>query len=394
MSTILRLVPPIAGDCAGALQVLSSFTGIHLLYGPKGCLASVRTVQGVGRFAKNPIMAFDMSETDAVMGMEEKVITQVSELLPAYPDAQLVTLIGSPIPAVSGIDLRLLAKSIEKKCGIPVIPVDISGFASCYYGMHQAWLALAERFLVPREKDARCINIMGASALCLGSGADIGELTGLIERCGLEVGCVFDRCETIEELQSSTGAALNLVLGHEAIGLARFFQQHFDIPYKVLYPSGCSGMLELIALLEDRFNIKLPHSEKEYYNIRQQGAKGARAAVVASPAAAVSLRDCLQHDWGFGEVTVIAYIPGDRRELRLWKNEFSEDLIISEEEQVLQQYFAAADFVFADPAFSDLACGKNFIPLVQPCISGQLFAGEAACLIGKAGYEYISKYIE
>ncbi len=393
MSTILQSIPPIAGDCAGALQVLSSFRGLHFLYGPKGCLASVRAVQNMEPFVQNPILAFDMKEIDAVMGMEEKILEQVPELAKAYPAKGLLTLTGSPIPAVSGIDLRMLAKNIEQRLDIPVVAVDASGFESCYYGMQQAWLALAERFLAPRNKRARCLNIMGASALSLGAGACLDELIGLIERCGLEFGCIFDRCEDIAALQLSTEASFNLVLGHEAIGLAGFFEKHFGIPYKVLYPAGCSGMQELIALLEDQFNIAIALCEKECYTVEQHKKNSARAALVAPPSLAEGLRHCLQKDWGFGDVRVLAYIPEARKELRLWREEFSADLVVSENEQLIRQSFNDVDFVFADPVFSDFAAGSCFIPLVQPCISGQLFSGQGACLIGKGGHTYLTERI-
>ncbi|HWR60080.1 MAG TPA: nitrogenase component 1 [Clostridia bacterium] len=393
MNTILQSIPPIAGDCAGALQVLSSFPGLHFLYGPKGCLASIRAVQNMEPFVQNPILAFGMSEIDAVMGMEEKILEQVPELAKAYPAKGLLTLTGSPIPAVSGIDLRMLAKNIEERLDMPVIAVAASGFESCYYGMQQAWLALAERFLTPGNKRARCLNIMGASALSLGKSACLDELIGLIERCGLELGCIFDRCEDVAALQHSTEAAFNLVLGHEAIGLAGFFEKHFGIPYKVLYPAGCWGMQELIELLEDRFNITIPHCEKEYYTVEQHKKNSTRAALAAPPALAEGLRRCLHEEWGFGDIRVLAYMPEARKELRLWRGEFSADLVVSEDEQLIRQSFNDVDFIFADPVFSDFSGGSCFIPLVQPCISGQLFSEQGACLIGKAGHAYLAEHI-
>ncbi len=370
MSVVMTQIPPITSDVVGAICALSSVRSLNLLYAPVGCLAAVRASLDES-YLRNPLYAAQMTELDAIMGMEDAFCNWVGELIQRHPEQELISLIGAPIPAVSGVNLKGIANRLEREYQLPVLTIEVTGFNSCYVGMHLVWMALANRFFQPpvQHKGIR-VNILGASQFVLGSNSILDDLLTVLHKAEIEVNCILDSCGNINALSEFCAVDCNLVLSHEAFETARWVQHRYGIPYRFGLPTGNAGLRTFRNDLEDLVHLSnSAYQDNNRSETIELEISGKHVVVVAAPTVAASIRNSLLTDYDASSVTAVALSPSERHFRIAMEQPCLSNLIFTEEPSRLRALFDEADLVLADPVLQCLVEKAEFFPLSYPPLS-------------------------
>ena len=97
---------------------------------------------------RKPAFSAQIRTLDTVMGDEAGIISQVLEAARELKPA-CVALVGTPVPAIVGMDLEGMARDIEREGGIPCMGIATNGFDTYERGVSRALRMLVDRFALP-----------------------------------------------------------------------------------------------------------------------------------------------------------------------------------------------------------------------------------------------------
>jgi len=255
MKGIFNRVPPLASDYSGACSVLFAMQSINFLYSPGGCSSAVVECDEIRDLRKTLFFSSKLGELEAVMGAEEEFLLHAETLCARNRSVEFISVIGTPVPALTGVDIEAIADKLGRRTGLPALAFNTDGFENYYSGVHHTLLTMGKRFLKRREKKNNRLNIIGYTPLSLGAEAHLAELIEVLGRCGLEIGCPrADKIE-LEAFKGMSSAALNIVVSHEGLGLAQYMHREYSIPYVMNVPAGLWGMRRLFHALEETLGI-------------------------------------------------------------------------------------------------------------------------------------------
>ena len=227
-------------DCSGVASALYELGGMTVIHDASGCNSTYST-HDEPRWTTMPSAVYvsALTEMDAVLGNEAHLIddsvTAAGELSPAF-----IAIAGTPIPMMTGSDLKGIARLIEKKTRIPTFAAATTSMRPYSIGAAQAWIELARRFVMPANPSAGTlgINLLGATPLDFSIGPMLDSLIGAARRAGYTVNACWAMGSTLETLAASAQARVNVVVSASGLPLARVFEQQFGIPYVAGLPVG------------------------------------------------------------------------------------------------------------------------------------------------------------
>ncbi len=115
----------------GARVVLNPVAdALHLVHGPIGCASYTCDIRGSlnnGKSLYREGFSTDMREKDIIFGGETKLAAALDELIPKY-QPPVVFVYSTCVVGIIGADLNAVCKTAAEKYGIPVLPVQSSGF--------------------------------------------------------------------------------------------------------------------------------------------------------------------------------------------------------------------------------------------------------------------------
>ena len=115
----------------GARVVLNPVTdALHLVHGPIGCASYTWDIRGSlnsGNDLYRNSFSTDLQEHDIIFGGEKKLTAALNELIPRF-QPPLVFVYSTCVVGVIGDDLEAVCKAASNRYGIPVLPVQSSGF--------------------------------------------------------------------------------------------------------------------------------------------------------------------------------------------------------------------------------------------------------------------------
>ena len=220
--------------CGSRVVLYPIADAVHLVHGPIGCAAYTWDIRGSlssGPEFHRLSFSTDLKERDVIYGGEKKLETSLSELIETYsPEAAFVY--STCIVGIIGDDVASVCKRVEKKYGVPVIPVHSEGFKGTkkdgYAAACDALYSIIRQG-DPTEKIPNSINIIGEFNLA----GEAWIIRDYYKKMGINVVSVMTGDGRIPEIRNASKAMLNVVqCSGSMINIAKKMKEDFGIPFK------------------------------------------------------------------------------------------------------------------------------------------------------------------
>ena len=171
MARLSLFLPPPAGDYSGAAGVLFGLDCLVVLV-DAGCCTRNYTEYDEPRWARRRKTAFSaqLRTLEAVLGDEERIVEQTADGVHEL-GVSCAALLGTPVPAVTGMNLPGIACDVEERAGVPALGIETCGFETYERGASRAFKALVSRFAHASEASATRdeaaplrVNVLGLTA--------------------------------------------------------------------------------------------------------------------------------------------------------------------------------------------------------------------------------------
>lgn len=369
-------------DVSGVCSALYELGGMTVIHDPSGCNSTYSTHDEPRWFDTDSLMFVSgLDEMTAVLGDDNVLIDDVThavrDLKPRF-----VTLCSGSIPHIIAFDCKGVAHLLEKRTGVPMLPVATTGNRSYVAGVGAALTEWVKRFANPLESPYRVgssgspdcsantlegaagpescavknldgtaesetcagknldgvaesetcgnesfsVNLLGVTPLDFSINGNVDAMRKVFEDAGIPVNCCAAMGESFDSLRHIFRASVNVVVSSCGRRLARYMEQTAGIPYVDGTPIGAYGA------------ARLPELAKEAYEKKRASSAGTSGTAGKETAARPgSLR------------MLLAKKKGDSEGIYLWKGNPAHDcwdvpdgqvLIIGEE--IFAQSLAAA----------------------------------------------------
>jgi nitrogenase molybdenum-iron protein beta chain len=221
---------------------------------------------------------------------------------------------------IIGDDIKSITREYSDK-GLPVYPITTPGFNGDsllgYETVFQTFIDYIIEKDLPKQKDL--INILGVIPYHDPHWAGtLEELTRIFRKLGLRVNTFFTESQGIEQVRTSSAAALNVIIGPWLLkGAAEQYEQKFGVPFLRFpgLPVGATETTKLVRLvssvlgLEKALVEKVVAGEEDYVYHYLESVIGALSwkqfAVVGDASTAVGMTRFLANDYSFAPVVTI-----------------------------------------------------------------------------------------
>ena len=365
MAKLCIYLPPFASDYTGACSVLFDLDCMTAI-NDAGCCTEHYVFCDEPRWEKKvrPVFCTTIRNIDAVLGNDNIILDNICRAAEKIQPSMLA-LVGTPVPAITGMDMDGMACELEARTGRPAIGFSTTGFAYYDSGMARAGIALIDRFAEDCTPVPGRINLVGLTPLDYGdNGTDIC-LTDTIKSAGFEIGCRFFMGMTLEQLSRCGSACCNLAVSGGGLAIAKYLKKRFGTPYAIGFPF---TQEEARRFVEGR-----PQPQAAPPAVRENGH---RILLITDQILGCSLRSALR---GAG-----CRRPIDLASFFGWDSSLAEqgDCCLKDEISYIRLLKTGLyDTIIADPLLTALpaAAGCRHISLVHPAVSGKLKWHEAPC---------------
>lgn len=398
MSVVRKYIPPLASDYSGVCAIVFAMESLNILYSPGGCSHPVAEVDEGRNLFDTTLFGTRMNDADVAQGSDEKLIKALKEMdLSPFP---FISLIGTPIPDLIGLNLERSARRVEKELNKPVVFFESNGFESYPIGIADSYLKLADRCLdfSDGKSPEKQINIIGYNPFVWGDDRHLCRLVDYFSGSSLKFNLLGCKQEGCRSNTISPGAQLNLVISEEGTKLARELKEKYAIPYLSGLPVGITEMYQFLSGLEQALDISLPAKakvEKERSKYRRDLYRK-KVLIIGEPFFSLALRKCLQKDFGMEKICLVSLLKKESKSQALFAKPKYAGVWFLKSEEEIRESAAWADVVIADPVFKRMLPAepdKIFIPMPYCGLSGREFTDLAYDYIGIEGFNYLNKYL-
>lgn len=348
-------------DVSGVCSALYELGGMTVIHDPSGCNSTYSTHDEPRWFDTDSLMFVSgLDEMTAVLGDDNVLIDDVThavrDLKPRF-----VTLCSGSIPHIIAFDCKGVAHLLEKRTGVPMLPVATTGNRSYVAGVGAALTEWVKRFADPLESPYRVgssgspdcsantlegaagpesfsVNLLGVTPLDFSINGNVDAMRKVFEDAGIPVNCCAAMGESFDSLRHIFRASVNVVVSSCGRRLARYMEQTAGIPYVEGTPIGAYGAARLPELAKEAYEKKRTSFARASGTARtESGDEASGTAGKETAARPGSLR------------MLLAKKKGDSEGIRLWKGNPAHErwdvpdgqiLIIGEE--IFAQSLAAA----------------------------------------------------
>lgn len=377
-----RIIPVYTADVSGVCSALYELGGMVVMHDPSGCNSTYNTHDETRWYEMDSqIFITGLTEVDAVMGNDRKLVDDVIDAAKRL-HPKFIALCGSPVPFLNGTDFKALARIIERETKIPSFAVDTNGMHDYVQGAGKALRILAERFVEkPEQKRPRTVNILGMTPLDYAYKNADSSMRKVLEEEGFHVQSVWAMGDSLESLQKSGEASVNLVVSQVGLEVAKYLEKMFQIPYVAGVPLGPvkSQVIDALSGAETDGKSRIWCRERkkiaDYGVTVLDGAdsdkadNGQQVTLIGEPVMMGSLANAIIEKYGYS-VQVIS--PMEKCESLLADG----DLAIRSEEAI-EHALADKKNIVADPLYLPI-CPKEsrFYELPHEAFSGRCYLKE------------------
>ena len=293
-------------DVSGVCSALYELGGMTVIHDPSGCNSTYSTHDEPRWFDTDSLMFVSgLDEMTAVLGDDNVLIDDVThavrDLKPRF-----VTLCSGSIPHIIAFDCKGVAHLLEKRTGIPMLPVATTGNRSYVAGVGAALTEWVKRFADSSENpyrvsssgspdcsantlegaapsDAFSVNLLGVTPLDFSINGNVDVMRKVFEDAGIPVNCCAAMGESFDSLRHIFRASVNVVVSSCGRRLARYMEQTAGIPYVEGTPIGAFGATRLPELAKEAYEKKWASLEGDSHGA-MDGASGTAASTSAQGA--------------------------------------------------------------------------------------------------------------
>lgn len=291
-------------DVSGVCSALYELGGMTVIHDPSGCNSTYSTHDEPRWFDTDSLMFVSgLDEMTAVLGDDNVLIDDVThavrDLKPRF-----VTLCSGSIPHIIAFDCKGVAHLLEKRTGVPMLPVATTGNRSYVAGVGAALTEWVKRFADPLESPYRVgssgspdcsantlegaagpeccavkklngaadpgacgnesfsVNLLGVTPLDFSINGNVDAMRKVFEDAGIPVNCCAAMGESFDSLRHIFRASVNVVVSSCGRRLARYMEQTAGIPYVEGTPIGAYGAARLPELAIEAHEKKWASSEE------------------------------------------------------------------------------------------------------------------------------------
>ena len=273
-------------DVSGVCSALYELGGMTVIHDPSGCNSTYSTHDEPRWFDTDSLMFVSgLDEMTAVLGDDNVLIDDVThavrDLKPRF-----VTLCSGSIPHIIAFDCKGVAHLLEKRTGVPMLPVTTTGNRSYVAGVGAALTEWVKRFADSLESPYRVsssggpdcsantlegaagpesfsVNLLGVTPLDFSINGNVDAMRKVFEDAGIPVNCCAAMGESFDYLQHIFRASVNVVVSSCGRRLARYMEQTAGIPYVEGTPIGAYGAARLPKLAKKAYEKKRASLEED-----------------------------------------------------------------------------------------------------------------------------------
>lgn len=410
-------------DVSGVCSALYELGGMTVIHDPSGCNSTYSTHDEPRWFDTDSLMFVSgLDEMTAVLGDDNVLIDDVThavrDLKPRF-----VTLCSGSIPHIIAFDCKGVAHLLEKRTGVPMLPVTTTGNRSYVAGVGAALTEWVKRFADPSESPYRAartldgsadpeargseafsVNLLGVTPLDFSVNGNVDAMRKVFEDAGIPVNCCAAMGESFDSLRHIFRASVNVVVSSCGRRLARYMEQTAGIPYVEGTPIGAYGAARLPELAKEAYEKKRASLEGDSHGA-MDGTSGSLRMLLAKKKGD-SEGICLwkgnqAHDrWDVpdGQILIIGeevfaqslaaainqLTPDCRHELRafaVWP-----DVDHGFPEDVLAELIRKSRYIIGDPLYRTIphdSKQNTFVDFPHEAYSGRIFRDQIPVFIGK-----------
>ena len=340
-------------DVSGVCSALYELGGMTVIHDPSGCNSTYSTHDEPRWFDTDSLMFVSgLDEMTAVLGDDNVLIDDVThavrDLKPRF-----VTLCSGSIPHIIAFDCKGVAHLLEKRTGVPMLPVATTGNRSYVAGVGAALTEWVKRFADSLESPYRVgssgspdcsaytlegaadpgacgnesfsVNLLGVTPLDFSINGNVDAMRKVFEDAGIPVNCCAAMGESFDSLRHIFRASVNVVVSSCGRRLARYMEQTAGIPYVEGTPIGAYGAARLPELAKEAYEQKWASSEDAL-----EGASGSALTGSGDGASGTAASTSAQGASGSAELPssrgasgslrmLLAKKKGDSEGIHLWK---------------------------------------------------------------------------
>lgn len=356
-------------DVSGICSALYELGGMTVIHDPSGCNSTYSTHDEPRWFDTDSLMFVSgLDEMTAVLGDDNVLIDDVThavrDLKPRF-----VTLCSGSIPHIIAFDCKGVAHLLEKRTGVPMLPVATTGNRSYVAGVGAALTEWVKRFADSSESPYRVgssgspdcsantlegaagpecfsVNLLGVTPLDFSINGNVDAMRKVFEDAGIPVNCCAAMGESFDSLRHIFCASVNVVVSSCGRRLARYMEQTAGIPYVEGTPIGAYGAARLPELAKEAYEKKRASLEEDSHGALD-GTSGTAESASAQGVSGTAGKETAARPGSLR--MLLAKKKGDSEGICLWKGNPAHErwdvpdgqiLIIGEE--VFAQSLAAA----------------------------------------------------
>ena len=375
-------------DVSGVCSALYELGGMTVIHDPSGCNSTYSTHDEPRWFDTDSLMFVSgLDEMTAILGDDNVLIDDVThavrDLKPRF-----VTLCSGSIPHIIAFDCKGVAHLLEKRTGVPMLPVATTGNRSYVAGVGAALTEWVKRFADPLESPycvgssgspdcsantlesaagpkscavknldgvaesetcgsvAFSVNLLGVTPLDFSINGNVDAMRKVFDDAGIPVNCCAAMGESFDSLRHIFRASVNVVVSSCGRRLARYMEQTAGIPYVEGTPIGAYGAAHLPELAKEAYEKKRASLEEDSHGALD-GTSGTAESASAQGVSGTAGKETAARPGSLR--MLLAKKKGDSEGSCLWKGNPAHDrwdvpdgqvLIIGEE--IFAQSLAAA----------------------------------------------------
>lgn len=363
MMQTARVISTYTADVSGVPSALFELGGMVIMHDASGCNSTYNTHDEPRWYDFDSMVYISgLSEMEAIMGDDEKLIGDIvsaaNELKP-----QFIALCGTPIPMMIGTDFDAVCSVIEKRTGIPTLPVKTNGMNTYVKGASMAFLELAKRFVTKKDKTQKLsCNILGVTPLDFSVNTSVQSMKNALTERGVEIVSCWAMGDSLENIKNSSAATVNLVVSLCGIEAAEYMINKFGIPYVVARPTAAAFTDKIAA------DIRLSAQDgiSRITCAGESSNENARVIIIGEGVSSNSLAEALKLEAGIDCRVICAT---DDMGVSLGKRS-----VTARDEDELMGLINDASVIVADPLYKPVCPkGAGFVPLPHEAFSGRIF---------------------